>query len=477
MKTYPQISSAGGTVRSTPAREPSTLSPRWSTALIAFAIACGGGPKTGVKGGDVPPPPRIEKSENATGKTEPKREVSKDTRKDYESASQFFAATDKAHGWNESTCRQAADRFTSVVRAHSDVVEAQFMVGLSFHRCGLLEDAERAYQQAIRIKPNHGASLSNLGEIYYRAGKVTEARQYWDSAIKANGKLIGARINVASLELEQMRKIGNPKDPAWKKLEEDARFNLSSVLGVDSDNVAAYTAYGLVYMEGWQTNKNRLDLAKLLLDEAKKRNEKYAPLQNAYGLYYMHRASLNQALQAFTAAVEADPRFIEARVNVGLVTLGFRKYDVAKEMLTKVIELAPKNYDAYIALGVALRGLKDLDGAEAQYKKARDVDPKRGDAYYNLAVLYKDFRASKNSDLGASIGTYKQAKDFFQQFLSAQADQSDKNEAKEQIALIDKTITQIQNFMKSQANQPPPPAAPAAPAGATPAPDAASPKG
>jgi len=124
-------------------------------------------------------------------------------------------------------------------------------------------------------------------------------------------------------------------------------------------------------------------------------------------------------------------------------------------MLSKVVELSPRNYDAYIGLGIALRGLKDLDGAEAQYKKARDIDPKRGDAYYNLGVLYKDFRASKNADLNASIGTYKQAKDFFQQFLSMQGDQSDKTEAKEQISLIDKTVTQIQNFQKAQAAAPP----------------------
>ena len=434
-------------------------------ALGALAIGCGGG-QTGAKG-TVPPPPQIVKSENAPpGKAEPRREVSKESRKDFDGPTQFFATTDKAHGWNDATCRQAADRFAAVVRTHSDMVEAQFMVGLSFHRCGMLDDAERAYREALRIKPNHGASLSNLGDLYYRAGKLSEARQYWDSAIKANGKLIGARINVASLELEQMRKIGNSKDATWKKLEEEARFNLSNVLGVASDNVAAYTVYGLVYMEGWQANKNRLDLAKLLLDEAKKRNEKYAPLQNAYGLYYMHRGSLNQALQAFSAAVEVDPRFVEARVNVGLVTLGFRKYDLAKEMLSKAVELAPKNYDAYIGLGIALRGLKDLDGAEAQYKKAKELDGKRGDAYYNLAVLYKDFRASKNTDLAASIGTYKQAKEFFQQFMSTQAEQADKTEAKEQIALIDKTVIQIQNFMKAQANQPPPPAAtpdPAAP--------------
>jgi tetratricopeptide (TPR) repeat protein len=432
-------------------------------ALIALLAACGG-PKTGVRSGDVPPPPRIEQSENALpGKAEPKRELTKDARRDFESAGQLYAATEKARGWNPSTCRQSADRFAAVVRTHPDLVDAQFMVGLSYHRCELFEDAERAYQQAIRMKSNHGASLSNLGELYYRAGKVDQARQYWDSAIKANGKLIAARINVATLELEQMRKIKNPKDATWKKLEEDARFNLSNVLGVDSDNVAAYTVYGLVYMEGWQANKNRLDLAKLLLDEAKSRNERYAPLQNAYGLLHLHRSSLNDALRAFSAAVELDPSFVEARFNVGMVTLGFRNYELAKEMLSKVVELSPKHYDAHIGLGVALRGLKDLDGAEAEYKKAKDIDPRRGDALYNLGVLYKDFRASKNSDLQASIGTYRQAKEFFQQFMTTQAEQADKTEAKEQIALIDKTIKQIESFMKAQANQPPPPPEPAAP--------------
>jgi tetratricopeptide (TPR) repeat protein len=442
---------------------------------LALGLGCGGSKPAVRTTGDVPPPPKVTRSEyRDKAGSDAKRDVSSDARKDYDAAMQSFMTIDKARGWTDQTCRQSADRFAQVVRTHTALVEAQFMVGMSYHRCGMVDDAERAYQQAIKIKPNHGASLSNLGELYYRAGKTKEARQYWDSAIQANGKLVGARINIATQELEQLRKIANPKDATWKKLEEDARFNLSNVLGVASDNVAAYTLYGLVYMEGWQVNKNRLDLAKLLLDEAKKRNTRYAPLHNAYGLYYMHRASLNQALQSFTAAVEADPRFVEARINVGLVTLGFRKYDVAKEMFGKAIELDPKNYDAYIGLGVALRGLKDLDGAEAQYKKARELDGKRGDAYYNLGVLYKDFRASKSSDLAASVATYKQAKDQFQQFLTVPGEAADRAEAKEQIALIDKTVVQIQAFLKAQANQPPPSPTPPATPGA--APDAA-PKG
>ncbi len=423
-------------------------------------IACGGKQTTGIGAGNTPPPPPKDiTSENTTPGTEaPKREISKEESRDYQGAAANFVANDKA-SWNESACRGSAEKFQSVVRSHPNLVEAQFMVGLSFHRCNMMAEAEAAYQQAIKIKPNHGLSLSNLGEIYYRAGKVDNARQYWDSAIKANGKLVAARNNVASMQLEQMRKL-QPKDAAWKKLEEDARFNLSNVLGVDSENVKAYTLYGLIYMEGWQANKNRLDLAKLLLDEAKKRNEKYAPLQNAYGLYFMRRSSLNDALKHFMAAVEADPKFIEARINVGLTTLNFRKYDTAKEQFTKAIELSPKSYDAYIGLGIALRGLKDFDGAEAQYKKAQQIDSKRGDAYYNLAVLYASFRANKQEDLKASQGVYRQAKEYFNQFIQKGGDAADIAEAKIQVTTIDKTIAQIDNFLKNQAAAPPPPPAP-----------------
>ena len=438
--------------------------------MLAVA-ACGGGQKSGLKGGgDVPPPPPNVKSENTPpGKEAPKREISKDAKNDYQSAISFFAENEKGNSWNESACKSSADKFASVVRQHPDLVEAQYMVGLSYHRCNLAGDAERAYQAAIKIKPNHGASLSNLGELYYRAGKLDGARSYWDSAIKANGKLIAARINVASMELDQMRKINNPKDTGWKKLEEDARFNLSNVLGVDSDNVKAYALYGLIYMEGWQINKNRLDLAKTLLDEGKKRNEKSAVLQNAYGLYFMHRAAINEALQHFMAAVEADPKFVEARINVGLTTLGFRKYDTAKEQFSKALELAPKSYEAMVGLGIAQRGLKDLDGAEASYKKAKDMDGKRGDAFYNLGVLWKDFKANKQEDLKASQQAYRTAKEFFQQAVDKQLDPTDKEEAKAQIALCDKTVAQLDNAIKAAASAPPPPAAPA-PTTPTPAP-------
>jgi tetratricopeptide (TPR) repeat protein len=452
-----------------------------SASLLAL-VACGGSQKSGnlSKGGTPPPPPNIGVHQDvaSSGKgaapAAPKVEVSKDARADYKGAMDNFMTQDKAGGWNESACRSAADKFASVAKDHG-LVEAQFMAGLSYQRCNLDKDAESAYQAASHMKGDPAKiamALSNLGELYYKAGKLDAAKSYWDSALKATGKLVAAHINEATLELEEMRRIHNPKDANWKKYEEDARFHLSSALGVDTDSVDAYTDFGLVWMEGWQQNKNRLDLAKTLLDEAKKRNEKYAPLQNAYGLYWMHKGSLNQALQSFTAAVEADPRFIEARINAGQLTLNFRKYDTAKEMFSKALELAPKNYDAVIGLGIALRGLNDFDGAEAQYKKAKDLDPRRGDAYFNLGVLYKDFRANKVNDpdpikaLQGSQQMYRTAHDFFQQFLDKEGDAEDKTEAKNNIGDCDKVVKQLDNAITSLRNAPKmPDSPPAAPAG------------
>ncbi len=410
--------------------------------MILGAAACGSGQKTqsGLGSGATPPPPPRVADAKPDDPGAPKRQLSKDAKGDYQAALDFYLAQEKG-GWNESGCKQAAEKFGAVSREHK-LVEAQYMVGRSLHNCSLLGDAEKAYQTAIGMKSNHAQSISNLGEIYYRDGKVGPAKDYWQNAIKANPKLIAARNNLASLQLEEMRKpdIDAAK---WTQLEADARSNLSNALAVDNDNVKSYVLYGLVYMEGRQKNKNRLDLAKLLLDEGAKRTDKYAPLENARGLYFLYRNNLSEALAHFSKAVELDPKFAEARMNVGLITLGFRKYDAAREQFQKVLEIQPKNYDAVIGMGIAARGMNDLDAAEAAYKKAKDLDGSRGDAFYNLGVLYKDFKAAKQADLKASQEAYRTARGYFQQFGEKKGSDADKQEAKDNIADCDKVIKQL----------------------------------
>lgn len=432
---------------------------------LGLGAGCGGAQKGGGTSGGkdgVPPPPDAPTKKN----DEPKRDISKDARSDFAAAASAFAAVDKGGRWSEAECRQMADRFGAVAREHKDIVEAQYMVGLSFHRCNMLDDAEREYQKAIKSK-GHAQSMSNLGEIYFKAGKIDGAKQYWESALKANSKLVAAHNNLASMQLEQLR--ATKDGAAWKKLEGEIQLHLSSALAVDNSSVKAYTLYGLLYMEGRERNKNRLDLAKLLLDEGEKRDANYAPLRNARGIYFLYRNNLSDALKQFSGAVDLDPKFIEARLNVGFTTLGFRRYDTAKEQFSKVLDLDGKNYKARIGLGIALRGLGDMDGAEAEYKKAKDLDGKRGEAFFNLGVLYKDFRASKQTDLRASQQAYRTARDYFKEFLGKTGSEADKNEAKGNVSDCEKLITQLEEFIKVQQSQPPPAPAPAATPPAAPA--------
>jgi Tfp pilus assembly protein PilF len=307
-----------------------TLMRRHSFSALAFALACGAafaacGGKSNAQSGlgtdtTPPPPPTGTGGGDSTG---PSRVVSKDAAADFAAAADYFTKQEAA-GWTSSSCETAAKKFAGVADDHRTIIEARYMQGLSYHRCNMAAPAEAAYQATIKADPNYAMAESNLGELYFAAGKRDAAKQYWDSAVKKMPKLTGARINLASLLLEDMRTTTDATK--WAALDEEARKHLSSSLAVDNENVRAYTVYALVYMEGRAKNKNRLDLAKVMIDEGLKRSDKFAPLKNAFGLWYMTKNNLTAALTQFQAAVSLDPKFVEARMNVGLINLGVRKF-------------------------------------------------------------------------------------------------------------------------------------------------------
>jgi tetratricopeptide (TPR) repeat protein len=422
-------------------------------AALALASACGGatGKKEMTKmAADAPPPPS-----GGSGKID--RTVSADAKKDFAAAVAFYKEQGKG-GWNKGSCQAAAAKFEQVASAHNKMVEAIFNAGLSYQNCGMMKDAEGKYQEALKIHSGHGPSLSNLGQIYFLGGNEARAKQYWEKAVESDKKVVGARNNLAWLMIRQVRE----KKARLADVEEQALTHLRSALAVENDNIEAYVLLSLLYMEGAEKNKARLTLAKLLLDEAKKRNDKYAPLHNAYGLLELKRENVAQALEEFRMAVQQNPDFIEARMNVGNIVLGFRKYDEAAEQFNAVLKMRPKYYDAVLGLGVAQRGQKQLDEAEKSYSRAVQLDSSRAEAHFNLGVLYKDFRANSTENLKAAQEAYRTAIRHFNAARSrGNADPDMTAEAKENISDCEKNIKSLDEAQRFQ--QQAPPAAPAAP--------------
>lgn len=439
-------------------------------AVIAMLAACSGGGASTKKTGDgTPPLPDAKTTKNDSKdskngkKPKGERTISKDARKDYTAAIEFYKKQSEA-GWSSDNCSSVASKFSSVSKDHPKLVEAHYMIGRSFHNCQMNKQAEKAYQAALKVDGSHALSLSNLGEIYFHQGKVDGAKKYWTRALEADGKISAARNNLAWLMIKELRQTKDRKK--WKKLEADVRSQLSNSLAIDNDNVKTYVLYGLLYLEGSERNRNRLDLAKLLLGEGEKRDKEFAPLYNARGLLRMKRNNQSSALADFQKAVSLDPAFAEARMNVGNITLGFRKYTEAETQFTEVLKLRSKDYNATIGLGIAQRGLGKLDDAEASYNKAIEIDKQQAAAYFNLGVLYKDFRANSANGLEESKQAYIKARGYFRKYVSKpDATDEGKAETKDNIADCDKIIKQLDAVIKAQAE-----AAKAAPPAADPAP-------
>jgi tetratricopeptide (TPR) repeat protein len=360
----------------------------------------------------------------------------------------------EASGWSAGSCDTAADKF---LQGGSKVKRevAYFNAGVAMQRCGKLGEAEKHYRKALEVNPKHAPSLANIGELRYREGKTQEAQDLFNKAVTndENIEVSSARTNLAWMLYQQMKAATVPAQKL--QLETQAIQHLQRTLAIDNDNVVAYTVMALIYMEGWEKNRNRLDVAELLITEGKKRSDRYAPLWNASGILKMKRGSVAKALEDFRQAVALDPKLAEARMNVGQIVLSSRDYKEAENQFREVQKLVKRNYEATVGLGVALRGQATvarsagqqaefdakINAAEDAYKAAMEIDPNRPDAYYNLGLLYKDYRTN-SSDQQKNIAQYRRAKQYFQDYL-ARADRADqkRDEANGHIQDCDKYVT------------------------------------
>ena len=435
--------------------------------VAVFAAGCGGGAAAGggqttaAGGGKPPASPAGGPEEQSVAAGDPGDPTAAPRDAQWDSAISYFNESEKS-GWNGSRCEESAEKFTSAGKGKR--ADAFFNAGVSYQKCGKMADAERHYKQALSLDASYAPAIGALGDLAFRAGRRDEAVQLWKQAIDKDVRLevTAARVNLAALAYEQIRATSVAATRA--QLEKDAIGHLQRTLAIDNDNIVAYTLMALIYMEGSERNRNRLDVAELLISEGKKRNDRYAPLWNASGILKMKRGNVAKALEDFRQAVQLDPKLAEARMNVGQIVLSSRNYDDAESQFREVLAMERNNYEALIGLGIALRGQAtvaraagktgDFDSkikeAEDTYNKAIAVDKNRPDAYYNLGLLYKDYRTN-SEDQSKNIAQYRRAKQYFQDYL-ARVDKSDekRDDAQGHIQDCDKYVDILTKAMASK---------------------------
>lgn len=132
--------------------------------------------------------------------------------------------------------------------------------------------------------------------------------------------------------------------------------------------------------------RDRLVLLKQMVDEGNGSKEVYFYLGNAY----YETGDINGAVVSFTSAIELDPQYFKAIVNLALMYDEQQKYALAIETFERAAEIEPQNPDVWSHLGNSYYGQGEHAKAMEYYRKSLSIDPESGHALYSMGVAFAD---------------------------------------------------------------------------------------
>jgi tetratricopeptide (TPR) repeat protein len=432
-----------------------------------------------------------------------KREISADQRTEFDKAMARYMSAKKSGGLSGGECRSVADGFKAAAEGTPVLLEALFNEGAVLQECGREDEAIKIWQSMSEGKTKYGPAMTNLGYIAWKNNEPGRAEQLFSRAIEADPlHTVEARNNLAQILRDKARHASDAGEK--KQYVGQAVSHLRTVLALDSNNLQAFATLAFIYYE-----MNMLEMAKLVGNQAikkadeiatgkfeeekaeeaaegkagkgKKKEKKkesgkdsgddegklakevdvreagtgvtpqmkinLAVVHNTLGLVELKRKNISPAITQFKKAVEMNPGFNEARLNLAALSLNNRDYKTAEENFRAVLQSQPKNYEASIGLGVALRGGKKIDEAETQYNEAQKLDPSNPSSYFNLGLLYQEYKDGQKP-------TLQKAQSYYRQFLS-HANQSTpsglQKEAEKRIKDIDEIYVALEEAAKMQA--------------------------
>jgi Flp pilus assembly protein TadD len=93
------------------------------------------------------------------------------------------------------------------------------------------------------------------------------------------------------------------------------------------------------------------------------------------------------AQKYFEEAVEADPKFAVARLNLGVSLLGQQKLDTARAVLEEATKQLPTDPYAWYNLGLAYKDTGEAEKGIAAFQRVTEIKPNEADAYYFVGYL------------------------------------------------------------------------------------------
>lgn len=230
---------------------------------------------------------------------------------------------------------------------------------ISLHRSGNVISAEKAYREALELKPDFALSHNALGSALMEQGRYLESLDCFEQALSLDPSLELAKQNKQHvLNLFQQGSL-------WSHIDEDQ----SDQSEEQSETTELFNRANMLRQEG------NLNEAANLYGEVVKRDNKHAGAYANLGFTFMDMREYELAETMFQVSLALEPDNPFALDLLGVARHQMGRPDEAIECFKRCLELEPDHHSALNNLGNAYNDLGQIDEALAVYRRAGDLHP------------------------------------------------------------------------------------------------------
>jgi tetratricopeptide (TPR) repeat protein len=275
-------------------------------------------------------------------------------------------------------------------------IEQALQQGVTAHKEGKLQDAERLYRAILESQPAHPDANHNLGLLAVSVNKAEAALPLFKAALEANPKIeqfwlsyIEAFIKEkqfknAKLVIEQAKTQG----VAEEKLN-TLEAQLSTKTQIENVNSASPSQQQRGSLLEYYQNGRFSEAEKLAIEishEFPSHNFSWKIL----GAVFKATGRNSEAVNANQTAVALSPQDAEAHYNLGNTLKELCRLDEAESSYNQAIALKPDFAETHYNFGNMLKEQGRLNEAESSYTQAIALKSDHAEAHYNLGITLQE---------------------------------------------------------------------------------------
>lgn len=278
-----------------------------------------------------------------------------------------------------------------------------FQQALSYHQSGLLDEAEKIYQQLLGQSPNdpnllhlYGILSAQKGDYKQSLDLITQAlniEPYSSTFHNSMGNVLWYLEEYAqaishyevSIKLQPNAPVAhNNLGNLYAKREEfeQAIHHYRSAIALKPDYADAYYNLAIVLIKMEQKEE--------AIENLKKALQHHTDFIEAHGqlaLLLQQKEHFEEAMEHYQKRLQLEPTHTESYVNIGAILVKQGELIKAIDYFNKALESNPDSTEAHYNLGSTYLSMQKADEALMHYLRVVNQKPD-ADTYFNIAVIY-----------------------------------------------------------------------------------------